>query len=201
MERSQVAATGHQLPTPDFRELSRNMAQLVEEAGKAAAAYLKPTEEHRTRTSLADEVGNMAKAFGRVAEQWLIDPGKTAAVQRDLGLKFFDLWATTLKRMQGGEVAPVAQPDPRDNRFRDPEWSENPFFDFIKQAYLITSHWSEELIDRTEGIDDETRRKAEFYVRQLSSALSPSNFLLTNPELIRETLKESAANLVRGIGC
>ena len=85
MERSQVAATGHQLPTPDFRELSRNMAQLVEEAGKAAAAYLKPTEERRTRTSLADEVGNMARAFGRVAEQWLIDPGKTAAVQRDLG--------------------------------------------------------------------------------------------------------------------
>jgi len=101
--------------------------------------------------------------------------------------------------MQGEEPKPVAQPEPKDNRFRDPEWSENPVFDFLKQAYLITSQWAEEMVEKAEGVDERTRQKAEFYLRQLSSALSPSNFIVTNPELIRETLKENGANLVRGM--
>jgi polyhydroxyalkanoate synthase len=101
--------------------------------------------------------------------------------------------------MQGEEAQPVAVPDPKDSRFRDPEWTENPFFDFIKQAYLLTSRWAEDLIDQAEHIDEHTRHKARFHLRQLTSALSPSNFIPTNPELIRETLKESGANLVRGM--
>ena len=54
-------------------------------------------------------------------------------------------------------------------------------------------------MEDAEGVDEHTRHKAQFYLRQISSALSPSNFLLTNPELIRETLQENGANLVRGM--
>ena len=101
--------------------------------------------------------------------------------------------------MQGEEARPVAVPDPKDNRFRDPEWSQNPFFDFVKQAYLLTTRWAEHLVENAENLDEHTRHKAQFYLRQLSSALSPSNFVPTNPELIRETLKQNGANLVRGM--
>jgi polyhydroxyalkanoate synthase len=199
MEKSQVAATGHQMPAPDFEAMSHNMAQLVEEAGKAAAAYLKPLEERRATPALAEDVGDMVKTLGRVAEHWLVNPRKAVEAQSQLGMKFMELWVATLRRMQGEEPQPVAKPEPKDNRFRDPEWSENPVFDFLKQAYLITTGWAEGLIDKAEGIDERTRHKAEFYLRQLSSALSPSNFIATNPELIRETLKENGANLVRGM--
>jgi polyhydroxyalkanoate synthase len=187
------------VPIPDFEELSRNMAALVEEAGKATAAYIRPIEEQRANTGTADKVGDLVKTLGTVAEYWLIDPQKAIEAQTRLGSSFLDLWATTLKRAQGEPVEPVAAPDPRDARFKDPEWSENPVFDFLKQAYLITSRWAEKLVDEAQGLDEHTRHKAEFYVKQLASALSPSNFLATNPELIRTTIKENGANLVRGM--
>ena len=132
MEKSQVAATGHQMPAPDFEAMSHNMAQLVEEAGKAAVAYVRPMEERRAKPGLSEDVGDMVRTFGRVAEHWLVDPQKAIQAQGQLGTKFMDLWVSTLKRMQGEEPEPVAQPEPKDNRFRDPEWSENPIFDFLK---------------------------------------------------------------------
>ena len=187
------------LPVPDFEALSRNMARFVEEAGKATAAYLKPAEERRANTNLADEVGDIVKTLGQVAEDWMRDPQKAIEAQSRLATGFLSLWLGTLRRMQGEEAHPVAVPDAKDNRFRDPEWSDNPFFDFIKQAYLLTSRWAETLVEEAEHLDEHTKHKAQFYLRQLSSALSPSNFVPTNPELIRETLKESGANLVRGM--
>jgi polyhydroxyalkanoate synthase len=184
---------------PDFGALSQNMTRFVEEAGRAAAAYLKPIEERSANTGLADGVGEVVKTLGQVAEKWMIDPQKAVEAQSRLGTQFLDLWSTTLKRMQGDEAPPVAAPAPQDKRFQDPEWSKNAAFDFIKQAYLVTSHWAETMVDEAEGLDEHTRAKARFYVKQLSSALSPSNFVPTNPELIRETLKEGGANLVRGM--
>src|SRR5205085_7259077 len=88
---------------------------------------------------------------------------------------------------------------PRDRRFADPEWSSNQFFDFLKQAYLLTISWADRLVEEAQGLDPHTRQKAEFYVRQIANAVSPSNFVLTNPELWRETLKSNAGNLVRGM--
>ena len=95
--------------------------------------------------------------------------------------------------------APVVAPDPKDKRFADPEWSQNQFFDFLKQAYLLTAQWAEQLVKDADGVDEHTRQKAEFYVKQIANAISPSNFVLTNPELLRETLASNAENLVRGM--
>ena len=129
----------------------------------------------------------------------MIDPQKTLEAQTKLGTQFLDLWTSTLKRAQGETSDPVAKPGARDARFQDPEWSHNPVFDFLKQAYLITSRWAEDVVEGAEHVDETTKQKARFYLRQLSSALSPSNFLLTNPELIRETIQHNGANLVRGV--
>jgi polyhydroxyalkanoate synthase len=101
--------------------------------------------------------------------------------------------------MAGEPAAPAAEPDPRDPRFKAPEWSENQFFDVVKQAYLITTRWADQLVKDAEGLEPHLKHKADFYVRQLSAALSPSNFIATNPELIRDTLAENGENLVRGL--
>ncbi len=90
-------------------------------------------------------------------------------------------------------------PDPKDKRFADPEWSSNQFFDFVKQAYLLSTNWAEHLVDGAKDLDPHTRQKAEFYIKQVANALSPSNFVLTNPELLRETLVSNAENLARGM--
>src|SRR3954470_12790342 len=96
--------------TPNFEELSRNMALLVEEAGKATAAYLKPIEQREVNTGLPDKVSEYVKTLGHVAEYWLIDPQRAIEAQARLGSTFFELWASTLKRMQGEPVPPVAAP-------------------------------------------------------------------------------------------
>ncbi len=185
--------------SPDFEELSRNMARFIEGATKVTAAYLKPLEERQTPPEVSNDASEAIRTLGKVAEAWMTDPQKAMEAQTRLGTQFFTLWASTLKRAQGEDAEPVAEPEAKDGRFKDPEWSENPIFDFLKQAYLISSRWAEDLVEDAEGLDERTRHKAQFYLKQISSALSPSNFLLTNPELIRETIKENGANLVRGM--
>jgi polyhydroxyalkanoate synthase len=101
--------------------------------------------------------------------------------------------------MFGEDVRPLVEPARSDRRFASAEWRENPLFDFLKQSYLITTDWAEKLVARTEGLDPHTRHKAAFYVRQIANALSPSNFPLTNPDVIRETLATNGHNLVEGI--
>ncbi len=183
----------------DAEVFSRNLARLIEESGKAVAAYLKPREEGRIKSDITDEVSEVVRTVGKVADYWLSDPKRALELQASLGRAYLDLWAGAVKRMTGEQTEPVVCPDPRDRRFADPEWSQNQFFDFLKQAYLLTVNWADHLVKDAEGVDEHTRKKAEFYVKQIGAAISPSNFVLTNPELLRETLSSNAENLVRGM--
>jgi polyhydroxyalkanoate synthase len=198
-EKSKGPAGPDEAPAPDFDLLAQNMSRFMEEAGKVTAAYLKPIERGEAKGGAADEVSEMVKTIGRVAERWVTDPTKIIEAQASLTSDFMNLWASTLKRASGEEAPPVVEPDKRDARFADPDWSAHPMFDFVKQAYLIGSRWAESMVDRAEDLDPHTREKARFYVKQIASALSPSNFVATNPELLRETLKQNGENLVRGM--
>ena len=183
----------------DPEVFAKNLARLVEEGGRALSAYLKPREEGELGDELADEITDVVKTIGQVAEYWLADPKRTVEAQSRLISGYLDLWASTLKKMAGEKAEPVTRPDPKDARFSDPDWSENPFFDALKQAYLLTADWAKHMVSEAEGLDPHTRHKADFYVRQLAAALSPSNFVLTNPALLRETFSQNADNLVRGM--
>ena len=183
----------------DVEEFSRNLARLIEESGRALAAYLKPREEGRHTDEIAEEVTEVVKTLGHVAEYWLEDPQRAVEVQTRLGKAYLDLWASAVKRLAGQDSTPVAKPEASDKRFTDPEWSSNQFYDFLKQAYLLTTRWANQLVSDAAGLDPHTRQKADFYVRQIANAMSPSNFVLTNPELLRETMTSNADNLVRGM--
>ena len=183
----------------DIEAFSRNLARLVEEGGRALAAYLRPREASHDDGEFADEVAEVVKTLGHVAEYWLADPQRVIELQNRLGQAYLGLWATTAKRLAGDDGPPVATPAAGDRRFTDPEWTQNQFFDFLKQAYLLTSQWAATVVTDAAGIDAHTRQKAEFYVRQITNALSPTNFVLTNPELLRETFISNADNLVRGM--
>jgi polyhydroxyalkanoate synthase len=183
----------------DYEALGKNLARVMEEGGKALAAYMKPRPQGFAQADSAAEWTDLVKTFGRVLEYWLADPTRATQLQSSLGKAYLDLWAASVKRLAGESTEPVAKPDPRDRRFNDPDWSQNPFFDFMKQAYLLTNQWAQHLVKDAENLDDHTRLKAEFYWKQIANALSPSNFVLTNPELLRETLSSNAENLARGM--
>ena len=187
-----------QVGSADVEEFAHNAARMLEEGGRALAAYLKPREEGRVDEQYA-EVTDVVKTLGQVADYWLRDPQRALELQTSLGKAYLDLWGNAVKRMAGESVAPLATPDPRDKRFSDPEWSSNQFFDFLKQAYLLTVDWAQRLVHDAQGLDPHTQHKADFYVRQIANAISPSNFVLTNPEVLRETMSSHAGNLVRGM--
>jgi poly[(R)-3-hydroxyalkanoate] polymerase subunit PhaC len=191
---TQPAKTG----AVEIEALARNIARMVEEGGKALAAYMKPREQGKIKSEMAEDVADMVKTVGQVMEYWLSDPQRALELQSSLGRAFLELWGSVAKRLAGEQAEPAVAPDLKDRRFADPEWSQNQFFDFLKQAYLLTVHWSERLV-RDADIDEHTRQKAAFYVRQIANAIAPSNFVFTNPELLRETLDSNAENLVRGM--
>ena len=182
----------------DLEAFAANLARMMEEGGRAMAAYLRPREEGRIRDEMAEELTEVAKTIGNVAEYWLADPQRTVEAQSRLIGGYLDLWTTALKRLGGEKTRPVVEPATRDARFADPEWNSNPFFDALKQAYLLTANWAADMVEEAE-IDARTKHKAEFYVRQIAGAVSPSNFVLTNPELLRTTLASNGENLVRGM--
>jgi polyhydroxyalkanoate synthase len=183
-----------------FDALARNMVRLFDQGTKVFSTLAERTSSNGNGPySAASEVSEAAKSLGEVARHFIAEPAKFAAAQGELFKSYADLWGRSFRRFLGEEVEPVIVPEPGDNRFKDPDWSNGQFFDFWKQAYLITSRWAEDVTRNTEGVDDKTRTKALFYLNQMVSAMSPSNFPFTNPEVVRTTLATNAENLVRGM--
>ena len=183
----------------DPETFARNLARMIEQAGHAAAAWVAPREEGRRQDNVADSFSDFSKTLGKVSEYWLSDPERALTAQTQLFSRYLELWNNSIQRMAGEKVEDVVKPEPGDKRFADPEWTQNQFFDFLKQAYLLTSGWVADLVSKTEGLDEHTKHKAIFYTQQLINSLSPTNFPATNPEVLRETFASDGENLVRGM--
>jgi len=180
----------------DPEAYARNMLRLALEGGRLYSNLL---ARAGAQTPALDELGQAGRVMGDVYTHMMESPQKLVEAQAALLTDFAGLWTGTLRKLFGEDAEPVIEPASGDKRFSDPEWSSNPYFDFWKQAYLLTSRWSETLLAGTEGLDPQTRRTAEFYTRLMTSALSPSNNPLTNPEVVRETFKSNGSNLVEGM--
>jgi polyhydroxyalkanoate synthase subunit PhaC len=182
----------------DPEAFARNLAQAMETGGQALAAMLKPREPADSGQPPA-ELTEMVKTLTRVAEYWTSDQARAAELQAKLGKSYLDLWGNASRKLSGEKVEPTIEPPQRDKRFADPSWRSNHFYEFLMQAYLLTSQWANELVDKADGLDPHTKKKAAFYIQQITNALSPSNFVATSPELTRTTLEHNGDNLVRGM--
>jgi polyhydroxyalkanoate synthase len=183
----------------DSEAFAMNIARAMESGGRALAAYLKPRESGEVKDKSSDEIAEVVRTLTSVAEYWLSDNERASDIQTRMAKGYLDLWGSAMRRLAGEDAMPAISPSPRDKRFADPEWKKNQFFDFMMQAYLLTEQWAQDLVRNAEGLDPHTRKKAEFYVQQITNAFAPSNFVLTNPEVLRETVASSGTNLVRGM--
>ncbi len=187
----------------DPERFALNLARVIEEAGKAASAWAEPREKGEVRDTVSEPVVDMVKTLSRLSEYWLSDPSRALEAQTRLFSGYMNIWSNAIRRFDpeeaGKEATDQVRPAPSDKRFQDPEWGRNAFFDFLRQAYLVTSDWAGNLVEHADGLDEATRNKARFYVKQIVNAVSPSNFILTNPELFRETVASNGENLVRGM--
>ena len=177
--------------------LSRNLARAAMTAqGAIAEAALRQSDRPPGLDADPFHVGPaMAKVMSSLAGR----PDAMMEAQGDLWRRYAELWHFAARRAMGETASPVAAPAKGDKRFNAPDWTENPVFDVIKQSYLITSDWMNGLVTRAENIDPLSRRRVEFFTRMLTDALSPSNFLASNPEALKEALSTRGESLVRGM--
>ncbi|MBY5962050.1 PHA/PHB synthase family protein [Marinobacter nauticus] len=148
-----------------------------------------------TKLSTLSEISD---AYRTMAEDLLLHPLRFASAEIDLARKHLGLARYTLTRLTGQPTEPVAKPDPDDRRFLAEDWHRHLSFDVLQQAYLINSRAFLSWVEGMEGLPGPGRDQMLFYARQLTSALSPSNYPLTNPEVLRITWERKGMNLVDG---
>lgn len=133
------------------------------------------------------------------SRQASFDPEQLAQSQMGLINDHLKLWHSVTNKLLGKPAEAYVEASPKDRRFRDEAWSNSAFYDYIKQGYLVNARWLQESIGQLKGLDEHTARKVSFFTRQLIDALSPSNFLFTNPEVMRTTLQSNGENIVHGL--
>lgn len=186
-------------PTPeeDTPESANPYIEIAERSQRLVNDWL-TRHSNEIQTPDVDPL-NVGEAFIEMTRHMMANPQKMMESGLSLWQGYMELWQSTARRLMGAEAEPVAEPARDDRRFRDEAWSENQVFDFIKQSYLLTAKWLESTVHDVEGLDRKTQHKVDFYTRQFVNALSPTNFLMTNPEALRATVESKGENLVNGL--
>ncbi len=181
----------------DPAQSAKVFAEVAERSSRLLGEFLQRQAGGRGLAT-SDEFG-IARAFMDLTARMLADPWKLAEMQARMFWDHVTLWQSSLLRTLGKEAPPVAEPAKGDNRFRNADWQDQFLFDYIKQSYLIAARHMHDAVSSVEGLPEETQKKVNFYTRQYIDALSPSNFALTNPQVLRETLRSGGQNLIRGL--
>jgi polyhydroxyalkanoate synthase len=171
--------------------------QAAEHTGKVWEKFIQqPTS---AEDPAACVLNDFSEALNELGEAMMEHPDKLIDDQMDLLKQQQALFQNTVLRLMGKEVEPVVEPEKGDKRFKNEEWEANPFFDYLKQLYLIQGNTLKKMIDDTDGLSDNARRKVEYLIRQYTNAMAPSNFAGLNPDVINKTLETGGANLAHGI--
>ena len=187
----------------DFRvsdpaEFSRNMIKVAIQSQRLVTEFMKAQAKNPSSGGSRDPL-NLGQTFVDFLSQAVRDPGHFVEANFKLWHDYLNLWQHTARRLLGEDAQPVIEPAAGDKRFKDKDWSEQQVFDFIKQSYLLSARWLQSTMSDVKGLDEHTRKRVDFYTKQFADALSPSNFLLTNPEVLRTTFESNGQNLVKGL--
>ena len=201
---------GFRLPDPAL--VTRTMADVAERSQRIVADFVRrqgdSAEKLAGRTGGTPQVEggtpldpfNLGGAFMEMASRLMANPARLMQAQMGFWQDYLTLWGNTARRMMGGEVKPVISEDSKDKRFKDDAWRENEVFDFIKQSYLLSARYMQNVVRGTEGeLDPKNAQKVDFYTRQFVDAMSPTNFLMTNPQVLRRTAETGGENLLKGL--
>jgi polyhydroxyalkanoate synthase len=180
---------------PDPALVSRTMADVAERGQRIVSDFLK----RQSATATDPDPLKIGSAFLEMTTRLMTNP--TRLVQAQLGFwhDYLTLWQNTARRMLGDEPTPVIAEDQKDRRFKDDAWRDHEVFDFIRQSYLLSARYFRHVVEGTEGLEPKTAQKVDFYTRQFVDAMSPTNFLMTNPEVLRRTVETGGENLLRGL--
>ncbi|MCA3351229.1 MAG: class I poly(R)-hydroxyalkanoic acid synthase [Roseomonas sp.] len=185
--------TSFRLPDPAL--VSRTMSDVAERSQRIVADFLKRQAD---QPGEADPM-HIGNAFLDMTTRLMTNPAKLMQAQIGFWQDYLTLWQNTARRMMGEPAPAVIAEDQKDKRFKDEAWRDNEVFDFIRQSYLLSARYMQGLVHDAEGMDEKTAQKVDFYTRQFVDAMSPTNFALTNPEVLRRTAETGGENLLKGL--
>lgn len=181
----------------DAAEFGRNMARVAAKSRDLISAFVK-SQTGRTGHEPLDPL-NLTGAYQSLLKDMAENPRRVLNAQLGFWKDYMTLLQRSSERAMGRAVEPVITPAANDRRFRDKDWQENQVFDFIKQSYLLAVNGLSKAVTPSNGTAGNGHARAVFYARQFADAIAPTNFALTNPEVLRETLTSNGENLVRGL--
>ncbi|MGR8919679.1 MAG: PHA/PHB synthase family protein [Gammaproteobacteria bacterium] len=190
----ETKASFAELPSP------LDLAESVNQFSAQSQEMLKRLLEQQRSPELKelDPLGIMP-AFAAFTEALIRDPAGLVEAQADAWNTYLQIWQHTTQRLLGLKTEPVVTGEPGDRRFAAEDWDKNPFFDYIRQIYWATARSLQSVVSGTSGLDEKTLRKVEFYMKQYIDALAPTNFVLTNPQVLHATVETGGSNLVDGL--
>ncbi|HXH03140.1 MAG TPA: class I poly(R)-hydroxyalkanoic acid synthase [Candidatus Competibacteraceae bacterium] len=186
-----------QIQMPDPVVLSRTVTKIAEQSQRLVNDFLK--RQAADGTLCLEDTLYLGNAFLEMTQRMMAQPGKLVEAQLNLWKSYLDLWQKSAAAFFGQQVEPAVQEEQSDKRFKHNDWEQNYLFSFIKQSYLLTARWVQDVVANVDGMDPKSKRKLEFYTRQFVDALAPTNFPITNPEVLRATIESGGENLVKGL--
>lgn len=173
-------------------EITRNLTEaLVESQKLLAQVSARRLSQPPSSSHPSPDPFGTGKAWLKVTEDLVQHPGRLVETQMKLWEGHMGIWRSFLT----GE----SQAETKDRRFADEEWKSNPFFEIIRRSYELNSQFLSDIVNGAETLDDETRRKAKFFVQQTADAFSPTNFFSTNPTALKAMLETGGQSLLDGL--
>jgi polyhydroxyalkanoate synthase len=185
---------------PDYSELSQKFTEMAEQSQRVVQAFWsRQLDQAQGKEFQLVDMEGLGRAFAEFGSKLMRDPTTLIEAQSALLQQNLALWQATMKRLRGEEVQPVVEPERGDRRFKDPAWAEDVVHDYMKQSYLLTARWMQDLVHKPEDVDPQTRQRVDFFTRQFLSASAPSNFAFTNPQVLRKAGESGGENLLNGL--
>ncbi|MFZ4121975.1 MAG: class I poly(R)-hydroxyalkanoic acid synthase [Caulobacterales bacterium] len=185
------------LSTDQLDVLSRNLAQAMTKANDVFSTAFQDQSRGGNEPWAADPFA-VQDATNAVWSKLAAQPETLRDAQGNLWQRYADIWERHALKMMMGEALTNSAPV-RDKRFRDPEWTTNPAFSLMRETYLATAAFITDMVEKAEGVDEEAKRKASFFIKQAVDAASPSNFLMSNPAALRALIETRGQSLLQGL--
>ena len=190
--------TVSQTPVPQLPDPTVVAETLTTLMQNAAAAVRTTMAQAATPQALPYDPATLTRAMIDFNTAVMTQPAALFEAQAKNWNDWTALWRTMGERAMGQEAAPVAAPAKGDRRFSDPAWSDEPVYDYLKQAYLLAARQLQDFVAAA-PVDDATRAQVDFASRQMMNALAPTNFPHTNPQVARRTIESGGLNLMTGL--
>jgi polyhydroxyalkanoate synthase len=180
-------------------EFAANMALVLEQSQDIWMKMMAAQMGEEPKPIKGDPL-NAMPAFAELQQALMANPAEVAERTLALWTNQMELWRrATMSFFGGDKQEPLAAPARGDKRFKAKDWESNQIFDYIKQSYLLTSGYLQDMSVEVGDMEERDRKKVSFYTRQFVEALSPSNFAALNPDVINATIEQKGENLVRGL--